>query len=1070
MNRKYIYSIISIFVLSLVGCTHREDVITTSQTIHMTITATTETGNDTKTLMAEPDEDQSRSILWEPEDSIKLMCDPYQYASECKNTGHIFRNTNNDISHTASFEGEVDKAYNILALYPHNINVGGMHWNDGLQCNTNTINLPKVQHYRENNFDKNCFPMAAFKVLVSDNDYRINGSLEFKNLCGILVLNLLGEDKIRSISMTARYPDGNIAALSGLAELKRDESSFYWPHLHGGSPSVTLECPDVQLDPTVPTPFHIVLPPNTYSSFDLAISTSDGKMMTVTSEKELVINRSKAKHTTPLAYTETITIDLSEKGTANSYIVSEAGVYSFDASVIGNGSAGIIPFGSFHTSDPKIEPTIAKLIWEDTPGLITGISLNRNKKTISFATSGEEGNALIAAMDNDSTILWSWHMWCTDRPADHTYYTSTGQTIAVHDRNLGATRSDRGNGDEWKESIGLSYQWGRKDPFTREYEQPISFRLTLEESIKHPTYSVSQDGSWETDVNTLLWTDDTKTIYDPCPPGYKVAPKETWSSFTTTGANVTNPSQINWTGYWDYGFYFIYDGTNAAWYPSIYMGPDLWISESECECWSSTCCNYNYDTDGYWAHSFRLYARYGSEIDVRVNPVDIGSHNLSRAVRCVADSDYKDPSSPEISGVDVVSKSITTLTVKSTLTHTGDNYTVQNVGFVYGTTPEIDIDNGQVIYCDEYSFTSTLTGLEPFTEYYVKSFVHTDKETKYSSARRITTLFDGNCIDLSSDGTANCYIISKPETYKIKAHRGNSDEYISGISEIEILWESFGTEETPDRGDLIEKVTLDNDLQYIGIKTSDEYRKGNAVIAAKDKDGITLWSWHLWFTDEPQEHTYRNFAGSLMDRNLGATSTTPGDPGANGLLYQWGRKDPFPGSSSTTENIKAKTNSHWPAPVYYTEGGTVEYTIAHPTTFIKSSWDNGMDWASPHNNDLWGATKTKYDPCPYGWAMATGGNDSTWDDANITLPALDNQNDGYMIEVSSGTFSWYPLSGWLDHEGNICQVSYNGEIWSRTPDHDSNGFGFAYFRDGAYNPTHSKERVNGLSVRCQKIQ
>ena len=87
-----------------------------------------------------------------------------------------------------------------------------------------------------------------------------------------------------------------------------------------------------------------------------------------TSEKELVINRSKAKHTTPLAYTETITIDLSEKGTANSYIVSEAGVYSFDASVIGNGSAGIIPFGSFHTSDPKIEPTIAKLIWEDTPG------------------------------------------------------------------------------------------------------------------------------------------------------------------------------------------------------------------------------------------------------------------------------------------------------------------------------------------------------------------------------------------------------------------------------------------------------------------------------------------------------------------------------------------------------------------------------------------------------------------------------------------------------------------------------------------------------------------------------
>ena len=59
-------------------------------------------------------------------------------------------------------------------------------------------------------------------------------------------------------------------------------------------------------------------------------------------DKELVISRSKARHTTPLTYTETIPVNLSDRGTSNSYIVSEGGAYKFDASVIGNGKAGII--------------------------------------------------------------------------------------------------------------------------------------------------------------------------------------------------------------------------------------------------------------------------------------------------------------------------------------------------------------------------------------------------------------------------------------------------------------------------------------------------------------------------------------------------------------------------------------------------------------------------------------------------------------------------------------------------------------------------------------------------------
>ena len=74
---------------------------------------------------------------------------------------------------------------------------------------------------------------------------------------------------------------------------------------------------------------------------------------------------------------------------------------------------------------------------------------------------------------------------------------------------------------------------------------------------------------------------------------------------------------------------------------------------------------------------------------------------------------------------------------------------------------------------------------------------------------------------------------------------------------------------------------------YIIFETADIFKEGNAVIAAKSSNNIIVWSWHIWFTDEPQGQVYYNNAGTMMDRNLGATSATPGYVGALGLIYQW---------------------------------------------------------------------------------------------------------------------------------------------------------------------------------------
>ena len=71
---------------------------------------------------------------------------------------------------------------------------------------------------------------------------------------------------------------------------------------------------------------------------------------------------------------------------------------------------------------------------------------------------------------------------------------------------------------------------------------------------------------------------------------------------------------------------------------------------------------------------------------------------------------------------------------------------------------------------------------------------------------------------------------------------------------------------------------------YFDIYFNATDRKGNAVIAAKDSQRNIVWSWHIWLTDQPEEWVYANEAGTIMDRNLGATSATPGDVGALGLL------------------------------------------------------------------------------------------------------------------------------------------------------------------------------------------
>ena len=160
-------------------------------------------------------------------------------------------------------------------------------------------------------------------------------------------------------------------------------------------------------------------------------------------------------------------------------------------------------------------------------------------------------------------------------------------------------------------------------------------------------------------------------------------------------------------------------------------------------------------------------------------------------------------------------------------------------------------------------------------------------------------------VNLSLSGTANCYVVSNAGFYYFKSVKGNSSTSVGTVSSVAVLWESFGTSTTPSVGDLVKSVSYKDGNIYFDTATT--FKEGNAVIAAKNSSGEILWSWHIWFTDQPQGQEYYNNAGTMMDRNLGATSATPGDVGALGLLYQWGRKDPFLGSSLISSSTQAKS-------------------------------------------------------------------------------------------------------------------------------------------------------------------
>lgn len=382
---------------------------------------------------------------------------------------------------------------------------------------------------------------------------------------------------------------------------------------------------------------------------------------------------------------------------------------------------------------------------------------------------------------------------------------------------------------------------------------------------------------------------------------------------------------------------------------------------------------------------------------------------------------------------------------------------------------------GEVFVIEEVSkrgkFSATLSGLEPGTSYYFMPYISVNKVTVYGEIGDFTTAAPpvygtdvaGTDLSDAAKAPANCYIVSAPGQYKFPAMRGNGGEYVKGGASAEVLWESYGTSMTPKAGSLISKAEFKDN--YVAFEVPNGFGGGNAVIAVRDSKEKILWSWHIWLTDQPQERVLANSAGVLMDRNLGALSAEPNTHESWGLLYQWGRKDPFLGAASPSAYYPASSTGEWPAMDSNVED-LGKYWIENP--MVLTEWDIV--------NRTWEAsTKKIQDPCPFGWKVPSssdGGEYFATVAGLLSKPCENGINGIFVPTIDVNMPLWFPTAGFsmaFNGEYGILEQGNQGLYWLSNYNNNeycvygNSGEGDGYISEAEWNGTGVTH-----SIRCMK--
>jgi hypothetical protein len=158
----------------------------------------------------------------------------------------------------------------------------------------------------------------------------------------------------------------------------------------------------------------------------------------------------------------------------------------------------------------------------------------------------------------------------------------------------------------------------------------------------------------------------------------------------------------------------------------------------------------------------------------------------------------------------------------------------------------------------------------------------------------------------------------------------------------------------------------------VWVRTKKEVQGNASVAVINNQTDEIVWSYHIWVTDyDPTipapvgttEIVYDTYTHQIFNVDLGDMGSGPAYE-IKGLVYQWGRKDPF-----RTDDTY---NEQEPFSFYHTakEGVSppISWGIKNPTVLI-APLTNSWIFDAEQSTDGWidqdGTRKSLYDPCPF---------------------------------------------------------------------------------------------------------
>lgn len=457
---------------------------------------------------------------------------------------------------TASFTTKIKKVEeqtSYVALYPYAKNNAYDATQDIV-----SFSLPTMQAYVDGGVAAGVLPMIAKSS---------SQNLEFKQLCGIFRISLTGDAKVNSIEVEGLRIAGACTANAATGAISMGEEA---------SDKITVTFPESVTLGTAPTVFNVVLPPATYSALYYTVFAEDGSQMSAYDE-DVTIAAGAAVNASATAYVpdgtggDDINPDLGANGPANCYLVTAPGDYYFKC-MLPDGN-GTIATGVKATWVWAISGLWTSQEEASAEKLVKDVAYNSEKGEISFTVPEDYtyGNVLLALLDASNKISYGWHIWLTSKVS-----TVSVGGVEFMDRNLGAGGVLNVNDTDMKainNSVGLNYQWGRKDAHPGPYGF-ISSDETTAFSAGSSMYSVINTGienvsKWnmgsytiDDSMSKLLWAGQNPCTLvssgananifpacglnqwaaeaDPCPAGYHVPSRAQLNKLKEDGVERTS--------------------------------------------------------------------------------------------------------------------------------------------------------------------------------------------------------------------------------------------------------------------------------------------------------------------------------------------------------------------------------------------------------------------------------------------------------------------------------------------------------------------------------------------------